>query len=119
MTSLQESARVYNSSLMTENRENNIELHRAPADTDLDTPALLSPAPNIDAGPSVRSTAEDKLQHLFPRLRDDQLKDVAETLHGYSTIAWRIYQRLLREQPEVIDELMRRRSIKGKVDSSQ
>ena len=104
---------------MTENREGNAELHAVSAGIDPGKPALLSYGPDLDDGQSIRSKPNDKLQRLFPLLRDDQLKDVAETLQGYSAIVWRIYQRLLLERPEVIDELMRRRSIKGKVDSSQ
>jgi hypothetical protein len=61
----------------------------------------------------------EKLRALFPHLPADQLNDVAETLHGHCAIAWRIYERLQREHPEVIDELMRNRTMKGKVDSSK
>ncbi|HEY6763220.1 MAG TPA: hypothetical protein VI386_00485 [Candidatus Sulfotelmatobacter sp.] len=56
---------------------------------------------------------------LFPDLNEQQINDVAETLHGYCTTVWRIYERLEREHPEVIDDLMRNRSMKAKVDSSK
>jgi hypothetical protein len=46
-------------------------------------------------GPLVRD--------LFPDLDEQQLSDVEETLHGYLEAAWRIYERLERERPEVFD----------------
>lgn len=63
-------------------------------------------------------TQSKKLRALFPNLPEPQLAEVAETLHGYCAIVWRIYERLQREDPSVIDALMRSRRIKGKVDSS-
>ncbi len=45
------------------------------------------------------------IRDLFPGLTEEQLDDVEETLHGYLEIAWRIYQRLEREQPEIFDTL--------------
>ena len=45
------------------------------------------------------------LRDLFPDLSEEQLKEVEETFHGYLEIAWRIYERLEREQPEVFDRL--------------
>lgn len=59
------------------------------------------------------------LRALFPGLSDVELTEVAETLHGYCAIAWRIYERLKRERPELIDELMQSRTMKVKVDSAQ
>lgn len=59
------------------------------------------------------------LRTLFPILSEGQLSDVAEVLDGYCEIAWRIYERLEREQPEAIDELMRNRRMRLKVDSSK
>ena len=60
-----------------------------------------------------------RLSNLFPGLSDSDLGDVAETFYGYCAIVWSIYERLKRERPEVIDELMRSRTMKGKVDSRQ
>jgi hypothetical protein len=40
---------------------------------------------------------------LFPDLAEDQLNEVEETLHGYLSALWRIYERLMRECPEVFD----------------
>jgi hypothetical protein len=57
------------------------------------------------------------LAALFPGASEEQLKDIAETLHGYCATVWRIYERLEREHPDLIDELIRNRSMKGKVDS--
>jgi hypothetical protein len=57
------------------------------------------------------------LKALFPDLPDDQLLDVEETLRGYCATAWRIYERLERECPEVIDEFLKDRTMKVKVDS--
>jgi len=45
------------------------------------------------------------LRDLFPDLSDEQLKEVGETLHGYLEVAWRIYERLEREQPDFFDRL--------------
>jgi hypothetical protein len=59
------------------------------------------------------------LVRLFPGLAEDQLKAVEDTIDGYCTTVWRIYERLERERPGLIDELMRNRSIKGRVDSHQ
>lgn len=58
------------------------------------------------------------LRELFPDETNEQLERIAEFLHGYCTIVWRIFERLEREHPEVIDELRKGRSMKGKVDSS-
>ena len=57
------------------------------------------------------------LRDLFPDVSDEQLEDIAEILHGYCAVVWRIYERLEREHPEVIDDLFKNRSMKSKVDS--
>lgn len=57
------------------------------------------------------------LRALFAELPDDELQLVEETLCSYCATAWRIYERLEREHPELIDELMKARTMKGKVDS--
>jgi hypothetical protein len=67
---------------------------------------------------SVSAKRRACLKPLFPDVSEDQLDEVAETLHAYCATVWRIYERLKRERPEVIDELMRSRTMKGKVDSS-
>jgi hypothetical protein len=59
------------------------------------------------------------LRDLFPDQPEEQIEDIAEVLHGYCAIVWRIYERLEREHPEVIDEFIRARSMKGKVDSPE
>jgi hypothetical protein len=59
------------------------------------------------------------LRSLFPHLWDDQLQSVEETLRAYCTTSWRIFERLEREHPELIDELMKARRMKVKVDSPQ
>ena len=58
------------------------------------------------------------LRDLFPEQTDEQIERIAEFLHGYCAVVWRIYERLEREHPEIIDELLKARSMKGKVDSS-
>jgi hypothetical protein len=68
-----------------------------------------------DAGTGEAMT----LRALFPKLSDEELKRVADTLYGYCRTVLSIYERLKRDQPEVIDELMRNRRMKGKVDSPQ
>jgi hypothetical protein len=59
------------------------------------------------------------LRDLFPNVSDRELEEIGEILHGYCAIVWRIYERLEREHPEVVDELMKNRSINLKVDSSK
>jgi hypothetical protein len=59
------------------------------------------------------------LPDIFPKASDQQSNEIAEILHGYCSTVWRIYERLEREHPEVIDDLMRTRSMKAKVDSSK
>jgi len=56
------------------------------------------------------------LKELFPNESDEQIERIGEFLHTYCAIVWRIFERLEREHPEVIDELMRARTMKGKVD---
>lgn len=64
-------------------------------------------------------TQKITLHGLFPDLRDGQIEEIAELLHGYCSTVWRIYERLEREHPEIIDDLMKTSSMKAKVDSSQ
>jgi hypothetical protein len=59
------------------------------------------------------------LRDLFPEMTEQQIGEIAEVLHGYCAVVWRIYERLEREHPEIIDGLMKTRSMKGKVDSSK
>ncbi len=59
------------------------------------------------------------LRELFPDETEEQIERIAEFLHTYCNVVWRIYERLEREHPEVIDELSKARSMKGKVDSSK
>jgi hypothetical protein len=35
-----------------------------------------------------------ELRKLFPRLSEEELREVEDTFHGYLEIAWRIYARL-------------------------
>jgi hypothetical protein len=59
------------------------------------------------------------LTDLFPNMSDEQVDEIAEVLHGYCAVVWRIYERMERERPEVIDGLVEASSMKGKVDSSK
>jgi hypothetical protein len=59
------------------------------------------------------------LPDLFPNASDQQINEIAEILYGYCSTVWRIYERLERERPEVIDDLMKTRSMKAKVDSTK
>ena len=59
------------------------------------------------------------LRGLFPDQTEEQIERIGEFLHAYCNAVWRIYERLEREHPEVIDELMMASRMKGKVDSSQ
>jgi hypothetical protein len=68
---------------------------------------------------SAHEKQASKLRALFPTISDKQRGDIEETLHTYCAVVWRIYDRLERERPEIIDELIRNRRIKGKVDSSK
>lgn len=47
------------------------------------------------------------LRDLFPDLSEERLKEVEDTFYGYLEIAWRIYERLERENPELFDTLKR------------
>ena len=57
------------------------------------------------------------LHELFPDAGEEKVDEIAELLHGYCDVVWRIYERLEREHPKVIDDLMRSRNMKAKVDS--
>ena len=59
------------------------------------------------------------LPDLFPNMSEQQINEIAEILHGYCLTVWRIYERLERERPEVIDDLIKTRNMKAKVDSSK
>jgi hypothetical protein len=59
------------------------------------------------------------LPDLFPDMTDQEINEIADILHGYCAVVWRIYERLEREHPEIIDDLMKTRSMNGKVDSSK
>jgi hypothetical protein len=48
---------------------------------------------------------EPSLRDLFPDLSEEQRNEVEETFHAYLEVAWRIYERLERERPEVFDRL--------------
>ena len=59
------------------------------------------------------------LHELFPAVGEEQLEEIAEVLHGYCAVVWRIYERLEREHPAVIDEFIKSRSMELKVDPSK
>jgi hypothetical protein len=59
------------------------------------------------------------LRQLFSGVSEKELDEITDVLHGYLAVAWRVYERLEREHPEVIDALMENRRMKGKVDSSR
>ncbi len=96
------------------------------ASTPVDVRRSVSTSSDGDHNPDMRdpNTARlsqaqaEKLRILFPHLNDAARNEVAEVLHGYCAIAWRINERLAREHPDVIDELMQNRRMKVKVDSS-
>ena len=54
------------------------------------------------------------LRQLFPDQTDEQIDRIGEFLHNYSMVIWRIYERLERDHPEIIDDLIRAGSMKGK-----
>jgi hypothetical protein len=56
---------------------------------------------------------------LFPSVTDEEINEIADVVHGYCAVVWRIYERLEREHPEVIDDLIKTRNMKAKVDSSK
>ena len=57
------------------------------------------------------------LRDFLPELSDSELNDVGETLNKYYAVVLRVYERLRQENSEIIDELMKNRRMKGKVDS--
>jgi len=110
--------------LLMVTRETNLTASDAPAAdyADSSLPLNHDPAPEAsrrNAETRPHQTHAHTLRVLFPNLPEAQLGELTETLHGYCAIVWRIYERLARERPEVIDELMRNRRIGGKVDSSK
>ena len=61
---------------------------------------------------------ELELHDLFPKATNDQLSEIAEVLDGYCEVVWRVYERLERKHPELIDDLLKNRTMKAKVDPS-
>jgi hypothetical protein len=59
----------------------------------------------MDNLPQGSNKETPSLRDLFPTLSDQQLSAVEDTFHGYLEIAWKIYERLEREQPEFFDSL--------------
>jgi hypothetical protein len=59
------------------------------------------------------------LRDLFPGESEPQVEEIADFLHGFLEVMSRIYERLERERPDIVDRLMQSRSMKGKVDSSK
>ncbi len=59
------------------------------------------------------------LRFLFPTIPLKELMEIEEVFSVHCAIVQRIHQRLEREQPEVIDEMIRSRRIETKVDSSK
>jgi hypothetical protein len=59
----------------------------------------------MDDPPQRPNKETPSLRDLFPTLSDQQLQAVEDTFHGYLEVAWRIYERLEREQPEFFDRL--------------
>ena len=49
------------------------------------------------------------VRKLFPNLPDEELEEIKEVLAGYIASVWRIYERLERENPEILDHLMDKR----------
>jgi hypothetical protein len=109
-------------SLMNQAHDSNKKFASTPVDLLHDLPAPLDGKQSPDV-PELETTAAsqtstEKLRVVFPHLSEAELSGLAEILHGYCAIVWRIYERLARDHPSIIDELVRSRSIKGKVDSS-
>lgn len=57
------------------------------------------------------------LRPLFPDLPKDLLREVEDTLRSYCITAWNVYERIERDNPALIDELMKAGTMKSKVDS--
>jgi hypothetical protein len=116
----EESSRI--PSLMNQAHDSNKKFASTPVDSPHDPPAPLNGNQSPDVPESnttaASQTSTEKLRVVFPHLSEAELCGLAEILHGYCAIVWRIYERLARDHPSIIDELMRSRSIKGKVDSS-
>jgi len=72
-------------------------------------------APGMISSMSKKITLRD----LFPTATDQQIEEITDVLHGYCAVVWRIYERLEREHPEVIDDLLKNGTMKAKVDSSK
>ena len=50
------------------------------------------------------------LRDLFPEQTDEQIERIAEFLHGYCAVVWRIYERLEREHLSCLSWKWRKRS---------
>jgi len=59
------------------------------------------------------------LLDLFPDKNVAEIDGIARVLHGHCEVMSRIYTRLERERPQIIDDLMKSRSMNVKVDSSK
>ena len=57
------------------------------------------------------------VRKLFPNLPEKDIEDIKEAVEGYASAAWRIYERLEREKPEILDELMRKAVEKKKQEN--
>jgi hypothetical protein len=57
--------------------------------------------------PEPSKQKEPSIHDLFPDLSEEQLNQVEGTFHDYLEVAWRIYERIERESPEVFDRLNR------------
>ena len=66
----------------------------------------------------VNEEKQSHLTRLFPALSCEELAQVEQAFERYCATMWRIYERLEREHPEIIDELIRSGRMSAKVDSS-
>jgi len=76
-------------------------------------------SPNCGLGMISSMPKKITLKELFPDVSERQLEEIAEVLHGYCAVVRRIYERLERDRPGVIDDLVQNRSMEVKVDSSK
>ncbi len=57
------------------------------------------------------------LHTIFPDVSEDVLRTMEDTLRSYWIAAWNICERLEREHPELIDEMVKAGTMRSKVDS--
>lgn len=96
------------------------ESSEANSDLDLSVPRNIPHlSPNFVEAMIFFMSKKITLRDLFSDVDDQCLEEIAEVLHGYCVVVRRIYERLERERPEVIDDILKNGRMNSKVDQSK